>query len=379
MSTARTYLDYNATAPLRPEAQQAALAAMVTGGNPSSVHDEGRRARKIVEDAREQVAQLVGTAPANVVFTSGATEANNWVMTGGWDTIIVPEIEHDSVLASAIGSGSNIISIPAHDDGVIDVAAIGEAVLLGPSERLDARTLMTLQYANNETGAVQPLAEVAQFCRRHGIAVHSDAVQAAGRLPLNFDDLGIDMLSLSSHKIGGPTGVGALVLRDGCQLRPLIAGGGQERRRRSGTENVCGIAGFGAAAVAAMGDLAAIENIAALRDRLERSIQSLSPNARIIAGESRRLVNTTCVALPDATAETTLIKLDLAGIAVSSGSACSSGKVGQSHVLTAMNIPPDLTRGAIRISLGWRTTDSDVDAFLAAWERLFGVNKRAVA
>ena len=293
--------------------------------------------------------------------------------------IIVAELEHDSVLAPASGSGSCIVPIGTSIDGVIDVAAIAEAALLGPGEMSGARTLVTLQFANNETGAVQPLAEVAQFCRQHDLAVHSDAVQAFGHLPVDFDDLDIDMLSLSSHKIGGPTGVGALILRDGFQLPPLMAGGGQERRRRSGTENVSGIAGFGAAAQAALSDLARIEKIAQLRDRLERSLLSLSPNARIIAGESHRLPNTTCIALPDATAETTLIKLDLAGIAVSSGSACSSGKVGQSHVLAAMNMPPDLARGAIRISLGWGTTQDDIDTFVTAWERLLGTNKRAVA
>ena len=379
MSTARVYLDYNATAPLRPEAQQAALAAMTTGGNPSSVHGEGRRARKIVEDAREKIAQLVGTAPANVVFTSGATEANNWAMIGGWETVIVPDIEHDSVLASAKGCGASIVPVGVGPDGTVDVAAIAEAALLGPRDLAHGRTLVTLQSANNETGALQPLADVARFCRQHGLAVHSDTVQAIGRLPIAFDDLELDMLSLSSHKIGGPTGVGALVLRDGCQLRPLIAGGGQERRRRSGTENVIGIAGFGAAAEAALRDLAHVERLAALRDRLERSVLALSPEARVIAGDSQRLANTSCIAMPTAAAETTLIKLDLAGIAVSSGSACSSGKVGQSHVLSAMNVPPDLARGAIRISLGWRTTDSDVDTFVAAWETLFGANKRAVA
>jgi cysteine desulfurase len=365
--TTRTYLDYNATSPLRPEARAAMLAAMDAVGNPSSVHAEGRRARAIVETAREQVAALVGAKPLEVVFTSGATEANAWVINAGaWDTIFACDIEHESVRTPLAESRARIVQVPVDANGVARVEAIASGVLCGPgASSSGGRALVLLQVANNETGVIQPVADVAHFAREHGLIMHTDAVQAAGRLPLDIATLGVDMMSLSAHKLGGPTGVGALIIRDGTKLTNLISGGGQERRRRGGTENVVGIAGFGAAAEAAGAELAQVARVRGLRDRLER--EALTTGASIIGAAAPRLGNTTCLALAGLSAETLVIKFDLRGIAVSAGSACSSGKVGTSHVLAAQGLDPALARSAIRISLGWNTSDADVDAFLKVW------------
>ncbi len=364
----RTYLDWNATAPLCATARAAMVAALDLNGNASSVHAEGRKARAAIEDAREAVAVLVGAAPADVVFTSGATEANATVLAGHWDTVFVADIEHDSVLAAAKSSRARSVEIPIGQDGVAAVAAIAAEVLCG-TEPL-GRALITLQMANNETGVIQPVADVAAFARHHGIMTHTDAVQAPGRMALDVRALGVDFMSISAHKFGGPKGVGALVLQDGAPLPALLLGGGQERRRRAGTENVAAIAGFGAAATQALRDLAAIDRQRLLRDMLEREVLRRTSAAVVIGMEATRLANTTCIAVPNQPAESTLIKLDLAGIAVSSGSACSSGKVGASHVLRAMGIGPDLARSAIRISIGPTTDDNDIAAFLAAWDNI---------
>jgi cysteine desulfurase len=371
--TPRTYLDYNATSPLRPVARDAMLGAMDAVGNPSSVHAEGRRARAMVETAREQVAALVGAKPLEVVFTSGATEANAWVINaGGWDTIFACDVEHESVRTPLKECRSRINDVPVDANGVAIVAAIAGGVLCGPSV---GRTLVILQVANNETGVVQPVADVAHFAREHGLIMHTDAVQAAGRLSLDMAALGVDTMSLSAHKLGGPKGVGALIIRDGTKLGNLISGGGQERRRRGGTENVVGIAGFGAAAEAAVAELAKIEQMRGLRDRLER--EALATGASIVGAGVTRLANTTCLAFAGLSAETLVIKFDLRGIAISAGSACSSGKVGTSHVLAAQGLDPALARSAIRISLGWNTSDSDVDAFLKVWADIVQSNRSA--
>ena len=376
MSAARTYLDWNATAPLRREARAAMLAALDVVGNPSSPHAEGRRARAIVEDAREQVAQLVGAKPAEVVFTSGGTEGNNAVLAAGWDAILVAGVEHDSVLAPARNSRSRLIEMPVGSNGVVRRDELSASM----TQLKGGRALLTLQMANNETGVLQPVAEVARDARAHGLAVHTDAVQAAGRLAVDIAELGVDYLTLSAHKLGGPKGVGALVIRERAVLPPLISGGGQERRRRAGTENVAAIAGFGAAAEAARSDLARTPRAQALREQLEAQVRAITPEAVIIAESAARLPNTTSLALPGASAETLVIALDLAGIAVSAGAACSSGKVGASHVLAAMGVEPLLGRSAIRISLGHGSTERDVASFLAAWSHIaVGRRERAVA
>jgi cysteine desulfurase len=366
MKATRAYLDWNATAPLRSEARAAMLAALDAVGNPSSPHTEGRRARAIVEDAREEVAALVGAKLAEVVFTSGGTEANNAVLAGGWETICFAGVEHDSVRVPARGSGAQAVDLPVDADGVVRVAALDG---LG-QEASGRRALLSLQLANNETGVLQPVAQAAALARAGGLSVHTDAVQAAGRIAVDFEALGVDFLSLSSHKLGGPKGVGALVIRDGAALPPLIAGGGQERRRRAGTENVPAIAGFGAAARAASRNLAQMDRVRALRDRLEAEVRAITPPTVVIAAEAERLPNTASVALPGTSAETLVIALDLAGVAVSAGAACSSGKVGASPVLEAMGLDPSLARAAVRVSLGWGSTGRDVETFIDAWARV---------
>jgi cysteine desulfurase len=364
--SARAYLDWNATAPLREEARAAAVAALDVIGNPSSPHAEGRRARALVEDAREEVAALVGAEPADVVFTSGGTEANNWVLAAGWSAIALAGVEHDSVRAPAGTSGARLIGLPVDADGVVAAAGLGAAL----DEPLGPRGLVTLQMANNETGVLQPVAEAAAIARARGLSVHTDAVQAAGRVAIDFRTLGVDFLSLSAHKLGGPKGVGALVVRAGAALPAFIVGGGQERRRRAGTENVSAIAGFGAAAHAAARGLAGMDRVRALRDRLEAEVQAITPDAWVIAAGAGRLPNTASIALPGASAETLVIALDLASVAVSAGAACSSGKVAASHVLDAMGVEPSLARAAIRVSLGWGSTEADVAAFLQAWAEI---------
>lgn len=364
----RLYFDHNASMPLRPEARTAMGRALDVAGNASSVHSEGRSARSIIEHAREQVARLVNARPSEVVFTSGATEANNAVVAAGWDSVFVSRLEHDSVAAPVGASGARVFEVPADASGVADVGAIADEVLRASASL--GRALVTLQLANNETGVLQPVAETAAFAREHGLVSHSDGAQAVGRIAVDFAALGIDALSFSSHKLGGPHGVGALVIRDGVSLTPLIKGGGQERRRRAGTENVAGIAGFGAAAEAAQAGLGKVSEVAGLRDRLEAGIRELSPNAIVIGSDARRLPNTSNIAVEGVRAETLLIKFDLAGIAISGGSACSSGKVATSEVLRAMGIPPELAQGAIRVSLGTGNTRADIDRFLAAWAQI---------
>jgi cysteine desulfurase len=365
----RTYLDYNATAPLRPEAKAAMVEALDVVGNPSSVHAEGRRARSIIEAARESVARLVGAKPSEIVFTSGASEANAWALSQSWATIFTSGIEHDSVLAPARASRSELVMLPVGIDGRVKVEDFAELL---SSRSFASPAVVAVQMANNETGVIQPVAEIAAIARANGVKVHVDAVQAAGRLPIDFTALDVDTLSISAHKFGGPKGVGALVIRDHFDLVPLIKGGGQERRRRAGTENITAIAGFGASAKAVLRDLAAVELVGALRDRLETELRRMSPNAVIIGEGVPRLANTTAVALPGKLAETLVIRLDLAGIAVSAGSACSSGKVGASHVLEAMGFGPDIAASTIRISLGPTTTEDDIAAFLAAWKSIVG-------
>jgi len=372
----RTYLDWNATAPLRPHARAAMVAALDVAGNPSSPHSEGRRARAIIEDAREKVAELVGAKPADVVFTSGATEANNAVLAGGWETILVGATEHDSVLAPARKSGAWLLDIPVDARGVVRRERLCAAL----AESAGPRALLSLQLANNETGVLHPLAECADLARQHRLAIHSDVVQGAGRVPIDIAALGVDYLSLSAHKIGGPKGSGALVLREGARLPSLLTGGGQERARRAGTENVVGIAGFGAAAEAALGEVRAMERVRLLRDGLEREALAIAGEAIVIGAGADRLPNTSCLAVPGTRAETLVIALDLAGVAVSAGAACSSGKVSASHVLGAMGLSRDVAAAAVRVSLGPTTTERDLWVFLTAWAEAVGKRRsRAVA
>ena len=354
------YLDHNATSPLRPEARTAMVAALDAAGNASSIHRFGRAARRRIEDAREVVAALVNVAPARVVFTAGATEANNWVLTGtqrAGRRILASAVEHDSVLAVA-----PVEQVPVDRNGVLRLDAL-EAMLAA-----DGRpALVSVMAANNETGVLQPVAEAAAVARRHGDLLQCDAVPRAGKAPLDVDALDADSDSLSAHTLGGPQGVGALILRDGVPLAPRLVGGGPERRRRAGTENVPGIAGFGAAARAALNGLEDYAGLAVLRDRLEARIAEGCPDALVFGAAVPRLANTSCLTMPGVAAETQLMAFDLAGIAVSAGSACSSGKVAESHVLRAMGVEPALAATAIRVSLGWNSTERDVEAFADAW------------
>lgn len=367
MTGERTYLDWNATAPLHPEAWRAVERALGVFGNPSSVHVEGRRARAMVETARDQVAALVGARTSEVVFTSGATEACNMVLASSWGAILRAGIEHDAVLKPAGASGCEIIDLRVTRDGVVDLADLAAKIRTATTTHGAKRVLLALQLANNETGVLQPLADAAAIARNAGAMVFTDAVQAAGRVPVAFGDLGVGAMAVSAHKLGGPKGVGALILRDGVELPALIQGGGQERRRRGGTENIPGIAGFGAAAEVARQTITERDRIAALRDRLEAGVVALTPNAEVVSATADRLANTTCVAVPGLSAETLVIRFDLAGFAISAGAACSAGKIGASSVLLAMGYAEGIARSAVRISIGPTTTDREVDRFLDAW------------
>jgi cysteine desulfurase len=369
--TERIYLDWNATAPLRSEARAAALAALEVIGNPSSVHGEGRAARRLVEQAREQVAALVGAEPRNVVFTSGGTEANMLALvpTATRERLLISAIEHPSVLAGGRFPAGTIEHLSVTGDGQIDLAALERHVAA-----LGGRALVSVMAANNETGVVQPVSQAARLVHSAGGLLHVDAVQLAGRIACDITAMGADLLTLSAHKIGGPKGVGALIGRTGLDaFTPLITGGGQERGARAGTENVAGIAGFGAAAAAARACLVTeAARMMALRDRLEMGLKAATSEVLIFGVEAERLPNTTLFAAPGVKAETAVIALDLEGAAVSAGAACSSGKVQSSHVLAAMGVPPPLARAAVRVSLGPTTMDSDVDRFIEAWIKVSG-------
>jgi len=369
----RVYLDWNATTPLRPEAKAAMAAAWDISGNPSSVHAEGRQARRLVEEARASISAAVGGRPQDVIFSSGGTEANALALTPGLrrgagqpaERLLVSAIEHTSVLSGGRFPAETIATIKVTPSGVVDLGHLRALLHDGPP------ALVSVMLANNETGAIQPVAEVAEIVHAAGGLLHVDAIQALGKLPFDIRSMGADLVTLSAHKIGGPKGVGALVLAADVQgLEPLLRGGGQELGRRAGTENVAGIAAFGAAAKAAMGLLEGnAARLRALRDSLEQGLRQ-TRGMIVFSGDAQRLPNTTLFTVPGLKAETAVIGFDLAGIAVSSGSACSSGKVQPSHVLAAMGLSRDLAQGAVRLSLGWSTSQTDIDMTLEAWRTL---------
>jgi cysteine desulfurase len=378
--TDRVYLDWNATAPMRREAREALDDALALAGNPSSVHAEGRAARSVIERARAEVAALVGAKPADVFFTSGGTEANMLALTPAIETVdekrprerlLMSAIEHSSVGAGGRFPAEGIADIAVDADGRVNLAALARVLANAP------RPLVSIMLANNETGVVQPVTEAGAIVHAAGGLLLVDAVQAVGRMPCDIGALGADLLTLSAHKIGGPKGVGALVRgSEAIHLPdPLIRGGGQERGMRAGTENVAGIAAFGAAAAVVRQQAAAeATQMLALRNELEGGLRAISPGAVIFGAGTgvERLPNTTLFALEAMKAETAVIAFDLEGVAVSSGAACSSGKVQPSHVLAAMGVSPALVRGAVRVSLGWTTTKADIDRFLAAWRKVSG-------
>lgn len=382
--TERTYLDWNATAPLLPAAREAVVSALDMVGNPSSVHGEGRALRMLVEAARRDVAALVNTAPAHVIFTSGATEAANLALTPNYRMGRTPlaighlyasEIEHPAIREGGRFSRDDITMIPVTRAGIVDLDALD--IRLKAHDKARGLPMVAAMLANNETGIVQPVKAVADIVHRHGGLLIVDAVQAVGRMPVDIEALDADFLIISSHKLGGPKGVGALVSRGEVLMPvPLIRGGGQEKGHRSGTENPAALAGFAAAARAALADLAERNaRISGLRDALEDGMRTATNDVIIHGAEGERVANTSFFSLPGLKSETGQIAFDLEGIALSAGSACSSGKVGQSHVLTAMGF--DATLGGLRVSLGPGSTEADVERFLAAFSRV--VSRRRAA
>ena len=395
MIRVRCYFDHNASSPLRPEAREAMINAFDLIGNASSVHAEGRSARAVIEDAREQVARLCGAQISQVIFTSGGTESNVAALSPGWLSkldgydpdkarLFTSAIEHPSAYQGGGFKPERMTRLPVTEHGVVDLDAAGRLIRQHAADVDGAPFLVSVMSANNETGAIQPTAELGEIVREAGGVLHCDAVQSLGRLPVDVRGLGADLVSVSAHKFGGPKGAGALIVaRDELHdPAPVMHGGGQERGRRAGTENIAAIAGFGAAAEAVRHELAAgtgIDAVQPLRDRLETELKRIAPDAWVAAEDTSRLPNTTCVAVPGLHGETLVIAMDLEGIAVSAGSACSSGKVERSHVLDAMGLDNETAAGAIRISLGWTSREAEVDRFLSAWQAIYERRKHRPA
>jgi cysteine desulfurase len=378
MTLSRAYLDYNATAPLRPEARTAMAAVEGTFGNPSSVHAEGRAARALMEDARAHIANILHVAPGDVIFTSGGSESAATILSPQtkWpgnnqqvERLLIGASEHDCVLSGHRFPSVNVETLPLDRNGIVDIAHLAAHVEDLSTGENPSSPIVALQAANNETGIFQPLADVKEVLKESGALLVVDAVQWVGRMPCDPDNLPADALFVSSHKLGGPMGIGALALRrEGLEIDPLMHGGGQERRRRAGTENPAAIVGFAAALDAAVRDREIVQkHIQNLRDKLEDGVKAATPEAIVVGAAVRRLQNTSCIVISGLRAETAVIGFDLNGIAISSGSACSSGKVGASHVLEAMGMDDGLASGAIRISLGWETSEDEIERFLKSW------------
>ena len=360
------YLDYNATAPVRSEVASAMTSAFELCGNASSVHRFGRLARRAVEDAREAIAEAVDASAAEIVFTSGGTEANNLALRGIERPVFISAAEHDSVRAARDDAGT----IRVDRDGLIDLSHLEQLLTAA-----DRPALVSVMLANNETGVVQPVGKVVALARQFGALAHCDAVQALGKIHVSFAALGVDLLSLSAHKLGGPQGIGALIVRDEIDVAPMLRGGGQERSRRAGTENVAGVCGFGTVSALVGQSLEAAPALEKLRDNIEIRVRAAAPDAVIYGAAASRLPNTSCIGLPGVNNEVQVMSLDLAGVAISAGSACSSGKLTPSHVLQAMGADDDAAASAIRVSLGWQTTAAHCDRFVEAWTTV--ANRRA--
>ena len=384
----RIYLDHNATTPVHPAAAEAMIAVLREEfGNPSSVHHFGQRAKAAVDQARTAVAALIGAEPSDVVFTSGGTESDNLAIRGAAEAIertgrrhlVASAIEHEAVLNTLKGlarRGWTTTLLPVDETGIVSPGALGAALT-------DQTALVSVMHANNEIGTVQPIAELARLAHERGALVHTDAVQSAGKIPVDVKALGVDLLSISAHKFYGPKGIGALWLRRGLRLLPVLTGGKQERSRRAGTENVPGIVGMGAAAALARGTMAEeATRLAALRDRLEDGILRAVPGTAVNGARTARVPNTANISFDRVEAESLLIALDLDGLAVSTGSACSSGTLEPSHVLKAMGFPPHRTQNSIRFSLGAANTEAEIDRVIAVLpglvEKLRALTRAAV-
>lgn len=371
MEIGRTYLDWNAGAPVRASVRAMVADGVGQAGNPSSVHGEGRAARAAIETARRAVAALVGADPKGVTFTSGGTEAAATVLAPDWtlfgrphrfDRLLVSAVEHPCVARGGRFPSGSVEAVPVDANGLVDLAALESR--LAALSAAGERAVVSVMLANNETGVVQPVAAVAALARAHGALCHADAVQAAGRMPIDIAALGVDVITLSAHKIGGLQGAGAIVrASNGFAFPPLMTGGGQEVYARAGTENVLAIRAFGLAAEDAKTDLPSTGDVAARLERVEVLVRAANADAVIFGAGAPRLPNTVAFAIPGLSAETAVIAFDLAGVALSSGSACSSGKVRPSDVLTAMGVPTELARCGLRVSIGPTTTDDDVERF----------------
>ena len=361
------YFDYNASAPMRTSVKEAMMNAMELIGNPSSVHVHGREAQDCLEEARQCIASTIGAESNQLIFTSGGTEANNLAFRTARNlNYLVSAIEHDSVLASV----PRAVRIPVKRDGVINIETLQDLL-----SRQTNQTLVSVMLANNETGVIQPLDKIVTIARTYNAIVHCDAVQALGKLPIDMNSLGVDLMTLSAHKIGGPKGIGILALGPNAQLKAGLVGGGQERRRRAGTENIIGAIGFAEACRIVNKNTDETDRVLNLRDYFEKYLRTEVPNIEIFGSNTPRLVNTTCVRLAGKTSEIQVIALDLAGISVSAGAACSSGKVTGSHVLMAMGINPIAANESIRFSIGWNTTKTDVLQAAKAWLTLYDQTK----
>ena len=361
------YLDNNATAPIRPEVIKLMTEVMEEGGNPSSVHALGRKAKARLETARAQIADQIKCRSQMVVFTSGGTEANNMaILSSGRTRLITTNAEHDSVGALAARFDGNVDILPVQDDGLIDLNELAQSLSAHGSD-----TIVSILYANNETGVLQDVREIVKIAHNAGALVHIDAIQALGKIPIDFMAMEVDMMSLSSHKIGGPQGVGALVVHEKLPLKSLIIGGGQEIGRRGGTENIAGIAGFGLAASLIASSLTKMEEIGMWRDEIEERISTRTSDAIFLGKTAERLPNVSTVYMPSVNSETQVMNFDLDKICISSGSACSSGKVKSSHVIKAMTNDENIASSTIRMSMGWDTKKSDADAFIQSWIRQY--------
>ncbi len=365
------YLDYNATAPLRPAVRAAMEAVSSRPLNPSSIHAAGRQAKKLLEDARVVIAAALGAFPNEVLFTASGSEANNMVLRGFADRpILVSAIEHASIAKTGALLGAAVI--PVNEDGVVILDALHDRL-----KALNTPALVSVMLANNETGVIQPIRAIADIVHAHGGLLHCDAVQALGKMPLDWGMLGADMLTISGHKVGGPVGAAALLIRNDLPIRPLITGGGQELGRRAGTENVTAIIGF-AALVKEVAHAPEAQEMARLRDWLQTELLSAASDAAVLGAhsplleeEARRLPNTLCISMPGVKNETQLVRFDLEEFAVSAGSACSSGRIEPSHVLLAMGVPKAIAACAIRISMGWNTKESEVKLFAESWKKIY--------